>query len=396
MQSPSPEIEELRTSLINLYAVVLSLLAESKHYFDQPTLRRLTSSAIKGIIEVEDSMDSVEKCLKDVDRCVMLNFSARQIDASGQVSKLHSLSEDTTRLCERLSAELVAPVARTDKAMMEIKDSLDRKERTKILLWLSSQPYLLHHEQVKKGVIDGTGKWLLSNPIFQEWRNTSTSSVLWLHGIPGSGKSKLISIAIEESRRWVRDEQNPPAAFFYCSRNSNEAERSNPDFILSSIARQISTPIAGGPLFQEVVDVYEERESTGFAAGQLTLEESIKLIIDLSCHYPVLTIFIDALDECDPDRRSDLLDAFETILREAPTLVKLMVSSRDDQDITWRLKGHMNLELASSRNADDIKVFVEVELDRMITSGKILRQSRAAEELRGLIIETLAKDAHGM
>jgi hypothetical protein len=41
-------------------------------------------------------------------------------------------------------------------------------------------------------------------------------------------------------------------------------------------------------------------------------------------------------------------------------------------------------------------LFVEVELDRMITSGKILRQSRAAEDLRGLIIETLAKDAHGM
>jgi hypothetical protein len=64
-----------------------------------------------------------------------------------------------------------------------------------------------------------------------------------------------------------------------------------------------------------------------FAAGQLALEESIKLIIDLSCHYPVLTIFIDALDECDPERRSDLLDAFETILREAPTLVNLLCVS---------------------------------------------------------------------
>src|SRR5271169_747742 len=122
MQSSSPEIEELRTSLINLYAVVLTLLAESKHYLDQPTLQRLTSSALKGIIDVEDSRDSIEKCLKDFDRCVTRNVSARQIDVSGQVSKLHSLSEDTTRLCERLSAKLVAPVARMDKSMMEIKD----------------------------------------------------------------------------------------------------------------------------------------------------------------------------------------------------------------------------------------------------------------------------------
>jgi hypothetical protein len=152
-----------------------------------------------------------------------------------------------------------------------------------------------------------------------------------------------MSIAVEESRRCFQSNLDPLAAFLHCSRNANEPERSNPNIILANVARQISTLTPAGPLFQEVVDIYEEQESTGFAAGPLSLDESVKLIIALSCHYPVLTIFIDALDECDPERRSELLDAFETILIEAPTLVKLMVSSRDDQDIVWRLKGHMNL-----------------------------------------------------
>ena len=173
-------------------------------------------------------------------------------------------------------------------------------------------------------------------------------------------------------------------------------ERSNPDVILASIARQISSLTPGGPLFREAIDIYEERESTGFAAGPLSMKESVELIIALSWHYPVLTIFIDALDECDPERRSDLLDAFETIVREAPTLVKLMMSSRDDQDLVWRLKGQMNRKIGSPKNAEDIQLFVEVELDQMISSGKILRQSRATTELRPLIIERLTRDAHGM
>lgn len=65
-------------------------------------------------------------------------------------------------------------------------------KRTEILRWLSSQPYLEYHNQNKKDVLAGTGKWLLSEPSFMNWKNDSASSLLWLHGMPGSGKSKLV------------------------------------------------------------------------------------------------------------------------------------------------------------------------------------------------------------
>jgi hypothetical protein len=157
MQSCPPETEELRISLIHLYTAVLGLLTQSKHYFDQHTVKRLACGALKGTTDVEDFMTTVEKCRADVDRCLMLVISARQISVSGQVSKLNSVSEDAVRLCERLSAELVAPIARMDQSMTNMTDALDRKERLRILLWLSSQSHLLHHKQSKKGLISGTG-----------------------------------------------------------------------------------------------------------------------------------------------------------------------------------------------------------------------------------------------
>ena len=193
---------------------MLALLAQSKHYFDQHVLKRLTTGALKGTLDVENSMLAVERHRTDVDRCVMLNVSAHQNSILGQVSKLNAVSEDTGRLCERLSAELVAPLARMDKSMIKMADELNRKERLTVLLWLSTQPYLLHHQQAQRGLISGTGTWLLTDPVFQRWRSTSTSSVLWLHGIPGSGKSKLMSVAIEESKRCFKNHLDPPAAFF--------------------------------------------------------------------------------------------------------------------------------------------------------------------------------------
>ena len=65
-------------------------------------------------------------------------------------------------------------------------------KRTEILRWISPEPYIQHHEQTKKDVLLGTGQWLLSDPVFDKWKKESVSSILWLHGIPGSGKSKLV------------------------------------------------------------------------------------------------------------------------------------------------------------------------------------------------------------
>jgi hypothetical protein len=61
-----------------------------------------------------------------------------------------------------------------------------------ILRWISPEPYIQHHKQANREVLEGTGQWLLSNPVFNRWKKESVSSILWLHGIPGSGKSKLM------------------------------------------------------------------------------------------------------------------------------------------------------------------------------------------------------------
>lgn len=67
-------------------------------------------------------------------------------------------------------------------------------ERTAVLNWISDTvklPYLKHHKENKREILEGTGGWILEDEVFETWKNDSTSSMLWLHGIPGSGKSKL-------------------------------------------------------------------------------------------------------------------------------------------------------------------------------------------------------------
>jgi hypothetical protein len=151
------------------------------------------------------------------------------------------------------------------------------------------------------------------------------------------------SIAIEDAKTDFQNGYSPAPVFFYCSRNNAEPTRANPDAIMASIARQMSSPEPGHALLPPTVTAYQKRESEAFASGSLTIDESCALIIELTKYYPLTTIVIDALDECDTERRADLLEIFESILRESSNLVKIFVSSRDDQDISQCLENYPTL-----------------------------------------------------
>jgi hypothetical protein len=141
---------------------------------------------------------------------------------------------------------------------------------------------------------------------------------------------------------------------------------------------------------------YNTHQEDGFAAGSLRLQETRKLILQLAERYPSVTIIIDALDECNPTTRKDLLAAIEFILRESSCLIKIFVSSRDDQDIVYRLRGYPNLELSSDRNSHDIAKFVESETSLLIENGSLLAFSRIKEKLQQKIVREVVSGASGM
>ena|SRR5947207_766074 len=122
------------------------------------------------------------------------------------------------------------------------------------------------------------------------------------------------SIVIEDALNGFRAGHNPQPVFFYSSRNSAEPGRSDPNAILASLARQLSSLQPGKPLLQPTLDLYKKKEAEGFASGSLRIEESCALIIQLVEQYPLTTIVIDALNECNPGKRRDLLKSLEKIL----------------------------------------------------------------------------------
>ena len=203
------------------------------------------------------------------------------------------------------------------------------------------------------------------------------------------------SLIIEDMIKRFEASQSALPVYFYCMRSAAEPERSDPDAVLASILRQLSCVQPGAPLLYPVVEKYK-RLGEGFKSNGLDLDDSRDLIVKLTENYSMTIIVVDALDECDPTMRQSLLDAFEHILKESEGLVKIFVSSRDDQDIVYTLGGYPNLDISSDKNGADIEVYVKIETQKLVKRGNLLRNSRAKENMTALIIDRVSSGADGM
>lgn len=150
------------------------------------------------------------------------------------------------------------------------------------------------------------------------------------------------------------------------------------------------------PVAKEYQKRKDEAKREGFKPDKLSIEQCKELIQFLSIleHDPA-TIVIDALDECDPSRRHELLNAIDGIIQESASLVKVFLSSRDDNDIVCHLENSPDVVIQARDNAEDIKLFVQTEVNRAVKDRRLLRGS-ISEALKNQIMTTLIQGAQGM
>ncbi len=213
-RQPSSVDKMLEDSIIATYASILRFLSKCRRYFDLGLTRRFARSItqlqdsvnkrLKGIAE-NDKRVSELTMIVDAERSQLTH--AQQLSARNELDHLvHDLrdlrteSTDSTSKLEVLLMSFKEPLVRITEQTSTLSRSLVndkvksqmKKERLNILLWLSNVQYRKHHQNISKGLLEGTGSWLFGKPQFIEWRNSSVSSVLWLHGIRRSSLSCLI------------------------------------------------------------------------------------------------------------------------------------------------------------------------------------------------------------
>ena len=151
---------------------------------------------MKNILAFQDKFQAVLEGISQQDKMnqeyVLLvegEIAKKRTERLGVVSADDSVRWDDLR---RQLSKLQQPINRMEQQLRDIQDHLNGTERLDVLQWLSTVPYKKHHEQTRKDILSGTGTWLYREQQLLDWQVSSVSSIMWLHGAPGSGKSKLV------------------------------------------------------------------------------------------------------------------------------------------------------------------------------------------------------------
>ncbi|KAI0896022.1 hypothetical protein F4806DRAFT_502379 [Annulohypoxylon nitens] len=231
---------------------------------------------------------------------------------------------------------------------------------------------------------------------YKDWYQSQEQHILWIHGIRGAGKTKLISRLVDEfDVRLCKDSaeeqdhawQDLKVAFFYCAEYDNT--RTSCVNILRSIIKQLAEPCDILP--EKILEMYDKKSPKDAASRQMNIEDCQAMLDDTIRHYNNVLLILDALDECNEDSIKKLLSVFDRVTRESRSnsRIKVIVSSRDLPEITNRLRHGDHIVVSEMDNKNDIVQFIKRRLS-------MEKPSKIPPELREKIVATLSTKSRAM
>ena len=203
----------------------------------------------------------------------------------------------------------------------------------------------------------GTCEWILQNPLYIDWFNSSGPEprILWLHGGPASGKSVLSSFIINDLV-----ERHACCQYFFI-RFADSSKRT-----LSTLLRSLAFQLAQAlPLFRDkILQLSDEAIKLETADARTAWQRIFKSILfKLDIEQPLFWV-IDGLDESDTPR--SVINLFSEIYA-ATIHIRVLIVSRKNQELLssfQRLPKELNLHVIQSEgHVEDFRRFIDQELE---------------------------------
>ena len=245
--------------------------------------------------------------------------------------------------------------------------------------WLQhTDPSPLHH-RAQKLYEPGTGNWILRSSEWTTWLQAK-QRCLWIHGIPGAGKTVLMSYLITQVEQHCDQIQDGKRAcvYYYCYFGHGQDE-TGPflRWLVNQLCRKAN--VVPGSVYK----MYKY-------GGEPSLVTLLNALGEVLQNFEIAYVIVDAIDESDP--REDLLKVFRdlaTDLRFAK--IQLLASSREYIDIERIMEDFsVSLSMANDFVQEDIKTVVRHNIE---SNPKF---TRWPQDLLGEVEDAVSIGARGM
>jgi ankyrin repeat protein len=246
----------------------------------------------------------------------------------------------------------------------------------KIQKWLSAADPSSNYQQALKQRQDNTGLWLLDHDRYRKWK-TEPASFLWLHGIPGSGKTILSSTFLQDVFSTCGDNNEKAVIYFYF--DFNDARKQHAESMLRSLIYQLLRKSIHIPSSLENGFLLHEKQPSP--------DEQLTILRQLTERFTEVYVVLDALDEC--SQRSELMDILTTMGAWRLRNSHIIVTSRRERDIESTLqkissqRNHISLE--SEVVDEDIRQYIRHRLSNDQTLNKWGKDPALRQEIEAIL-----------
>ncbi|KAG6816914.1 hypothetical protein H0H93_007640 [Arthromyces matolae] len=223
-------------------------------------------------------------------------FNASFIDKEFQTLK-GEIALQKTRLDSVASAQHRADSSSFYKDIMSLQHTALHKE---VKQWLNAADYR-HDYRTAEGLrYQGTCEWILKKPLYTNWESSTSNSLLYIHGIPGAGKTVLSSWIINHLQT-TRDRD----ILLYHYFKDSDANKREPLSALRSFIDQLLNHLrlTNNPLLTQLEsDLHKASLNCGAHVGYPDLWHlflsSVVAVIRQPQTLHAVTFVMDAMDEC--------------------------------------------------------------------------------------------------
>ncbi|KAF7136844.1 hypothetical protein CNMCM5793_006414 [Aspergillus hiratsukae] len=272
------------------------------------------------------------------------------------------------------------------KQMITQVDGLAQDNQSrKIYDWLKPPDPSTNLNEAQKKRHEGTGTWFLQSEPFKEWK-AGKRRYVWLHGIPGCGKTVLSATIIEHLNQQL-DSSHVVLDFFFDFTDTNKQSL---DTLVRSLVAQLYSRCENSR--KELDKLFSSCE---YGRQQPTHESLLDTFQHMVNHVEKIQIVIDALDEC--KTRRDLLLWMERLARSGHPGLDLLATSRREEDIESELKRWMHrgnlLSIQQDPVNHDIRAYVH---ERLRNNNGGFERWHSEQSVQDEIETELMKKADGM
>ncbi|KAJ5706534.1 NACHT nucleoside triphosphatase [Penicillium malachiteum] len=256
----------------------------------------------------------------------------------------------------------------------------------KIKRWLSPPDPSVNLNHAKGLRHEGTGAWLLENPVFQSWYSGSRRQ-LWLQGLAGSGKTVLSTTVLDHL---AKRPDSLLLCFFF---NFNDIGKQTLDNMIRSLAFQLyqagtDSAVHLDIFFQAHQDGRNQPETQG-------LLDVVDKILITQRRVSIVSIVLDALDES--ITRDDVLKWIKHV-KDRPELahVQLLYTSRLEAEFLRHIPDSIGQESCLLLDKQAVNRDIRSWVSAQLSERRDFIEKRLSKDLVERIRRKIGEEADGM